>query len=79
MMYYYNKLGRAFGRKPRMSGMNRITRFQIAVFLEVLQENTDSWGWGWGADIQPLDLKVAMMEGGAETYFTQKARTIPPF
>lgn len=73
-MDYYNKLGCAFGRKPRTSGMNRIIRFQSAAFLEVFWENMDS---GEG-NIPPLDLRAAV-EGEAETYFTQEVRTIAPF
>lgn len=74
-MEYCNTLGCAFGRKPRTSGMNRITRFQTAAFLEVRWENTDSWE----ENILPLELRVAVMEGGAAIYFTQKVRTIAPF
>lgn len=43
MMDYHNKLGYAFGRKPRTFGMDRIIRFQSADFLEVLWENMVSW------------------------------------
>lgn len=74
MTDYYIKLRCAFGRKHRTSGMNRITRFQSVAFLEVL--------WGnmvlSGENIQPLDLRVAILWWKQE-HFTRKARTIAPF